>query len=79
MPTGPRLLAIEDRLAADPTGQERDRLHHRLQQLRANARRELDRGQPPAEARRWLSLIAAVDAADIVLARLWTHLNRASS
>lgn len=69
------LLEIEERLAADASGAERDALLARLDELRAAAKRSLDRGQPPSEAKRWTALLAALDAAGLVVRRVWTHLH----
>jgi type III secretion system YseE family protein len=75
-PVGPRLLEIEDRLAADATGAERDAVLARLQAARAAAKRNLDRGLPPPQAMRWKSLLAALDAGEAVVRRVWAHLHR---
>lgn len=69
------LLEIEERLATDATGAERDALLARLEGLRAAAKRSLDKGQPPGEAKRWTALLAALDAAGLVVRRVWTHLH----
>ena len=75
-PEGPRLLEIEDRLAADATGVERDAVLARLGDARNTARRNLDTGLPPAQAMRWKSLLAALDAGEAVVRRVWAHLHR---
>ena len=67
------LLEIEERLAADTAGAERDALLARLDALRAAAKRDLDKGLPPAE--RWVALIAGLDAAGLVVRRVWAYLH----
>lgn len=76
--TGPRLLEVEDRLAADSTGAERDAILARLGRARSEAKRNLDKGLPPAQAMQWKSLLAALDAAENVVRRAWTHLQRSN-
>lgn len=76
--TGPRLLEVEDRLAADATGAERDAILARLGWARGEAKRNLDKGLPPAQATRWKSLLAALDAAEVVVRKVWAHLHRSS-
>lgn len=76
--TGLRLLEVEDRLAADSTGAERDAILARLGRARGEAKRNLDKGLPPVQATQWSSLIAALDAAEVVVRRVWAHLHRSS-
>lgn len=77
--TGPRLLEIEDRLAADATGAERDAILTRLGRVRAEAKRNLDKGLLPAQAMQWKSLLAALDAAEVVVRKVWARLHRSDT
>ncbi len=74
-PSPPLLLEIEERLAADPPGIERDRLLHELGTSRQKVRRALAQGAPPEEFRKLSVLVDALDASERVLAALWKHLN----
>ena len=76
MAEAPRLLEIEDRLAADAAGVERDAVLARLGAARAAAKRNLDVGVSPDQAARWKSLLAALDAAELVVRKVWGHLHR---
>lgn len=76
LPEDVRLLELEDRLAADPDGVERDRVLARLEALRRNARARLDKGLRPDDARVQRDLIAGIDAAEIVTRRIWAYFNR---
>lgn len=71
------LLEIEERLAADASGAERDALLGRLEALRVETKRGLDRGLPPEEARRSVALLAALDAAGLVVRGVWAYLHHA--
>jgi hypothetical protein len=68
-----RLLDIEHRLADDRTGVERDRIMERLATLAGHARAALDKGVTPSHANALRSLMAAIDAAQVVVSRVWSR------
>ena len=74
-----RILAFEDALAADDGGTERDRLLRHLAGLAADARASLDKGVPPDDAQRLISLIAAFEAGQAVVVRVWAYLHSRGS
>ena len=68
-----RLLDIEDILAGDRNGVERDRIMERLATLAGHARAALDKGVAPSHANTLRSLMAATDAAQVVVSRIWSR------
>ena len=68
-----RLLDIEHRLADDRTGAERDRIMERLATLAGHARAALDKGVTPSHANSLRTLMAAIDAAQVVVSRVWSR------
>jgi hypothetical protein len=68
-----KFLAVEDALAADAEGVERDRLVRHLRTLGSEARASLDKGAKPADARLLMALIASLDAAEVVVTRVWAY------
>jgi type III secretion system YseE family protein len=69
-----RLLDLEDRLAGDAAGWERDAILTRLRAARTAAKRQLDTGVPPELYRQLSSLIQACDAALDIVPQLWRRL-----
>lgn len=69
-----RLLDLEERLAADAAGWERDSLLARLRQARLQAKQDLDRGVPPAEYKRLMALVEACDSAIALVPQLWRRI-----
>jgi hypothetical protein len=72
----PLLLGLEERLAADADGIERDRLVARLRVLQQTVGREMDRGLPPEQFRRAAVVRDGCDAAAEVVPRLWAMLHQ---
>ncbi len=68
-----RLLDIEDILAGDGSGVERDRIIERLATLAGHARAALDKGVTPSHANNLRTLMAAIDAAQVVVSRVWSR------
>jgi hypothetical protein len=65
------MVDLESRLASDPAGSARDQICEALADWRAEARRYIDAGLPPAEfvaASRWAE---ALDAAAAVVTKYW--------
>lgn len=71
-----RLLSIEDSLAQDSAGAERDRIIERLRVLEREARAVLDKGVPPSQADDLRALLVALDAAQTVVSRVWSRLHQ---
>ena len=72
----PLLLGLEERLALDVDGAERDRLVARLRKLRQTVGRQMDRGLPPEQFRRAAVIRDGCDAAMETVPRLWAMLHR---
>ncbi len=72
----PLLLGLEERLAADAGGAERDRLVARLRGLRQVVSRDMDRGLPPEAFRRAAVIRDGCDAALETVPRLWAMLHQ---
>lgn len=70
------LLGLEDRLAADAAGRERDAVIARLAEVRTAAKLNLDKGLRPTDAARWIALLAALDAAEHTVRSVWAYLHR---
>lgn len=72
----PLLLGLEERLAADARGTERDRVVARLHVLRRAISRSMDQGLPPEQFRRAAVIRDGCDAALEIVPRLWTALQQ---
>jgi type III secretion system YseE family protein len=72
----PLLLGLEERLAQDVDGAERDRLVARLRKLRQAVGRQMDRGLPPGQFRRAAVIRDGCDAAMEIVPRLWGMLHQ---
>lgn len=73
-PSAPALVALEERLAADSTGAERDALLARLERTRQRLRRQLDQGLAPDAYRRVAEAHDGCEAALSALPKLWAAL-----
>jgi hypothetical protein len=69
-----RMLGLEDRLAADPEGNERDAIVGQLHDAYRMFKRELDDGARTERYFQLVALIVAIDEAMKVVPSLWAHL-----
>jgi hypothetical protein len=67
-PILPAMTDLGERLAADEDLSERDRVFALLRERRSTAKKSLDAGLPPEESRRVSGEVAALDAAERIIA-----------
>lgn len=71
----PKLLELEQELAADHQGTARDALMQELESARLKLNAVMRRGQTPDEYKRMAALVDAYAAAQVVVPVVWKRFN----